>query len=95
MSDKRIHSIVISAVMLIRADTMYGPRLMNCWLPVEIWEEALQNMGHIDAGLAFNAAKLMQPLQGHMNLDQQFRGLMVPTTVASPVSPINTDTSTN
>ncbi|KAI2501687.1 hypothetical protein MHU86_12755 [Fragilaria crotonensis] len=58
MSDKRIHSIVISAVVLIRSDTTYGRRLMNCWLPAEIWVEALLKMGHIDAGLAFNVAKL-------------------------------------
>jgi hypothetical protein len=57
MSNKRIHSIVVRAVMLIRADTMYGPRLTNCWLPAEIWVEALQKMGHIDAALALNVAK--------------------------------------
>ena len=31
---------------------------MNCWLPAEILLEALQKMGHIDACLAFNVAKL-------------------------------------
>jgi hypothetical protein len=30
---------------------------MNCWLPAEIWVEAQQKMGHIDAGLAVNVAK--------------------------------------
>ena len=62
MADKRIYSIVISAVMSIRSDIIYGPRLMNCWLPAEIWVEAVQKIGHIDASLVdfkvrqFNAA---------------------------------------
>jgi hypothetical protein len=55
--DKRIHSIVVRGIMLICADTMCGPRLMNCWLPAEIWVEALQKMGHIGADLALNFAK--------------------------------------
>jgi hypothetical protein len=57
MSDKRIYSIVTSAVMLIRADTRYGPRLMNCWLPAKTWVEALHKMGNIDAGFTFNAGQ--------------------------------------
>jgi hypothetical protein len=31
--------------------------MMNCWLPAEIWVEALQKMGHIDGGLAFNVGQ--------------------------------------
>ena len=53
MADKRIYSIVISAVTLIRSDNIYAPRLMNCWLPAETWVEALQKLGHIDAFLTF------------------------------------------
>ena len=57
MSDKRIYNVVTSAVMLTRANTTYGPRMINCWLPAEIWVEALQKMGHIDGGLAFNVGQ--------------------------------------
>jgi hypothetical protein len=53
MADKSIYSIVISAVILIRSDDIYAPRLMNCWLPAETWVEALQKLGHIDASLTF------------------------------------------
>ena len=53
MADKRIYSIVISAVVLIRSDNIYAPRLMNCWLPAETWVEALLKLGHIDASLTF------------------------------------------
>jgi hypothetical protein len=61
MADKRIFSIVISAVMLIRSDAIYAPRSMNCWLRAETWVDALQKLGHIDASLTytvrqFNAA---------------------------------------
>jgi hypothetical protein len=31
--------------------------MMNCWLPAEIWVEALQKMGHIDGGLAFDVGQ--------------------------------------
>jgi hypothetical protein len=40
-------------VMLIRSDTVYAPRLMNCWLPAKTWVEALLKLGHIDASLNF------------------------------------------
>ena len=43
--------------MLIRNDTTYGPRLMNCWLPADTWVDALQKTGHIDATLAIDTRK--------------------------------------
>jgi len=61
MAEKRTGSIVTSAVMLIRSNILYAPRLMNSWFPAETWVEALQKLGHIDASLnlrvrQFNAA---------------------------------------
>ena len=53
MAERSTGSIVTSAVMLIRSNTVYAPRLMNCWLPAETWVEALQQLGHIDASLNF------------------------------------------
>jgi hypothetical protein len=54
MSDTRIHAVVIKAVTLIRSDTVYGPRLLNSWLPAETWVEALRMLGHINEDLVFN-----------------------------------------
>ena len=53
MSDTRIYTVVIKAVMLIRSDPTYGPRLLNCWLPAKTWVEALKKSGYIDAELTF------------------------------------------
>ncbi|KAI2493758.1 hypothetical protein MHU86_20763 [Fragilaria crotonensis] len=57
MSDKKRIYGITSAVMLIRTDKTYGPRMTNCWLPAEIWVEALKRLGHIDAGLTFNVGQ--------------------------------------
>ena len=57
MSHNGIFTIVTKATMLIRNDTTYGPRLMNCWLPADTWVEALQRTGHIDAALAIDTCK--------------------------------------
>ena len=54
MADTRIYAVVIRAVMLIRSDITYGPRLLNSWLPAETWVEALRNLGHIDEDLVFS-----------------------------------------
>ncbi|KAI2495738.1 hypothetical protein MHU86_18762 [Fragilaria crotonensis] len=54
MADTRIYAVVIRAVMLIRSDITYGPRLLNSWLPAETWVEALRKLGHIDEGLIFS-----------------------------------------
>ena len=61
MFEQRTGSIITSAVMLICSDTVYAPRLMNCWLPAETWVDALKKLGHIDDSinftvLQFNAA---------------------------------------
>jgi hypothetical protein len=54
MADTRIYAVVIRAVLLIRSDITYGPRLFNSWLPAETWVEALRNLGHIDEDLVFS-----------------------------------------
>ena len=61
MADKGIYTMITAATMLLRFDTTYGPRLINCWLPAETWVEALKKNGRIDASLnigtrKFNAA---------------------------------------
>jgi hypothetical protein len=54
MVEKRLYSIVTSAVTLIRSDTVYARRLMNCWLPpAETWVGSLQKFGNIDTSLTF------------------------------------------
>ena len=47
----RINAIIASAVMFLRSDILYGPRLSNRWLPASTWAEALAKSGHIDASL--------------------------------------------
>ena len=61
MADKGIYTIITATAMLLRFDTTYGPRLINCWLPAETWVKALKKNGRIDASLnigtrKFNAA---------------------------------------
>ncbi|KAI2488670.1 hypothetical protein MHU86_6071 [Fragilaria crotonensis] len=41
MVDKGKYAILTDAVMLLRTDITYGPRLSNCWLPASTWAEAL------------------------------------------------------
>ena len=31
-----------------QVDSLYGPRLSNCWLPAAAWAELLAKLGHID-----------------------------------------------
>ena len=57
MADKGIQTILVKAVMLIRDDSVYGPRLSNCWLPASTWVEALQKSGHIDASIPIDVRK--------------------------------------
>ena len=57
MSDQRIQTILVKAVILIRADPVYGPRLTNCWLPATTWVEALYKTGHIDAAIIIDVRK--------------------------------------
>jgi hypothetical protein len=57
MADKGKYSILADAVMLIRSDNTYGPRLSNCWLPASTWVEALRKSGLIDASLIIDVGK--------------------------------------
>ena len=57
MADKGIQAILVKALMLIRDDSVYGPRLSNCWLPASTWMEALQKSGHIDASIPIDVRK--------------------------------------
>ncbi|KAI2512571.1 hypothetical protein MHU86_1790 [Fragilaria crotonensis] len=71
MSDKGIHTVLFRAVMLLRADDTYGPRMSNCWLPAAIWVEAIRKSGHIDASLIidvreFNTAMSKSSLFGEL-----------------------------
>ncbi len=57
MSDKGIHTVLFRAVMLLRADDTYGPRMSNCWLPAATWVEAIRKSGHIDGSLIIDVRK--------------------------------------
>ena len=57
MSDKGVHTVLFRAVMLLRADNAYGPRLSNCWLPASTWIEAIKKSGHIDACILIDVRK--------------------------------------
>jgi hypothetical protein len=59
-----INAIIWRAVQLLCVDTMYGPRLTNCYLTAATWVEGLVQSGHIDSILVipnawkFNVAML-------------------------------------
>ena len=57
MADKGKSSILSDAVMLLRSDVTYGPRLLNCWLPASTWVEALKKSVLIDASLIIDERK--------------------------------------
>ena len=58
MTDQGLYTILVKAVMLVRDDPIYGPRMSNCWLPAATWVEALlQKTGHIDASLSIDVQK--------------------------------------
>ena len=43
-----INAIIAKAVTLLFSDSLYRPRLSNCWLPAATWAEVLTKSGHID-----------------------------------------------
>ncbi len=43
-----INSIIAKTVVLIHSDSLYGPRLSNCWLSAATWAKALSKSSHID-----------------------------------------------
>jgi hypothetical protein len=52
MTDRgRLNALIASAVLSLRSDIVYGPRLSKRWLPALTWAEALVKSGHIDASL--------------------------------------------
>ena len=57
MPDASKYSIVTDAVMLIRADITYGPRLSNCWLAASTWGEALRKSNLIDVSISIDVRK--------------------------------------
>jgi hypothetical protein len=71
MTEKGKCSFLTDAVMRIRSDITYGPRLSDCWPPASTWVEALRKMNLIDASIAidvrkFNTAMSMSPLFGEV-----------------------------
>ena len=69
MSAASISAVILRAIVLIRSDSIYGPRLLNSWLPAETWLEVIIKMGHIDANITFttrhfNTALSKSPLYG-------------------------------
>ena len=69
-----IIAILSRAVVLLHSDSLYGPRLSNCWLPAATWAELLVKSGHIDPTLVtvnarkFNTAMSKSILFGKMTL---------------------------
>ncbi|KAI2493926.1 hypothetical protein MHU86_20611 [Fragilaria crotonensis] len=57
MADQGIQTVLVKAVMLIRADPVYGPRFTNCWLPAATWVDVLCKTGHIDASIIIDVRK--------------------------------------
>ena len=58
MTDKcGINAIISKAVPVLRTDSIYGPRLCNCWLPAATFAEAMVKSGHIDATIIVDAKK--------------------------------------
>ncbi|KAI2510949.1 hypothetical protein MHU86_3421 [Fragilaria crotonensis] len=57
MADQGIQTVLVKAVMLIRADPVYGPRFTNCWLPAATWVDVLRKTGHIDASIIIDVRK--------------------------------------
>jgi hypothetical protein len=43
-----INALITKAVLMLLSDSLYKPRLSNCWLPVSTWAEVLTKSGHID-----------------------------------------------
>jgi hypothetical protein len=75
MAEKGRYSIVTDAVMRLRSDIIYRPRLSDCWLPASTWVEAFRKLNLIDASIAidvrkFNTAMSKSPLFGEVM--QQF-----------------------
>ena len=46
-----INAIIVKAVTLLFSDSLYKPRLSNCWLPAVTWAEVLTKSGHIDPAI--------------------------------------------
>lgn len=46
-----INSIIAKAVVLLHTDSLFGPRISNCWLPAATWAKVLAKSGHIDPAL--------------------------------------------
>ncbi|KAI2489380.1 hypothetical protein MHU86_25204 [Fragilaria crotonensis] len=57
MADKGRYSILTDAVMLLRSDSTYGPRLSNSWLPASTWVQALMKSDLVDASLIIDEKK--------------------------------------
>jgi hypothetical protein len=57
MTEKGKYSFLTDAVMQIRSDITYGPRLSDCWPPASTWVEALRKMNLIDASIAIDVRK--------------------------------------
>jgi hypothetical protein len=71
MAEKGKYSLLTDAVMRIRSDITYGPRLSDCWLPSSTWVEALRKMNPIDESIEidvrkFNTAMSKSPLFGEV-----------------------------
>ena len=57
MAEKGKYSILTDAVMRIRSNITYGPRLSDCWLHASTRVEALRKMNLIDASIAIDVRK--------------------------------------
>ena len=63
-----INSIIAKAVVLLHTDSLYGPRLSNCWLPAATWADTLSKSGHIDPTIVSIDARRFNTAMSKSNL---------------------------
>jgi hypothetical protein len=63
-----INAIIAKAVTLLFSDSLYRPRLSNCWLPAANWSEDLTKSGHIDPTIVSIDAQKFNTAMSKSNL---------------------------
>jgi hypothetical protein len=69
-----ILAIKWSAFSKIRVDRAFQPRLLNKWLPADVWVEALKKSRLIDETLAFNVKSFNAAI---LRSKSEFNGLLI------------------
>ena len=62
-----INSIIARAVALLCSDSLYAPRMTNCWLPAATWAKPFTQSGQIfDPSLGSIGLTLQCPSQAYL-----------------------------